>query len=104
MTSFPTVLALALVPAMFGHLSAQQGEPKPATPTVPAARIQATPVTAAGAGQQPSQDELKAKLADKLAKPFVKHANWTTDYDAARARAKEEGKLVFTYFTRSYSY
>ncbi len=38
-------------------------------------------------------------LRDKLASPFLHHADWTTDYDLARRRAKERTQLVFGYFT-----
>ncbi len=51
-----------------------------------------------------SQDELKQLRAEKLAKPVFQKADWMTDYDAARAKAKEEGKLLFAYFTRSYAH
>lgn len=50
-----------------------------------------------------AQGDLEAKLEQKLAKDFVKNAAWVTDYDAAKAQAKESGKLIFAYFTRSYS-
>jgi len=43
------------------------------------------------------------KLEQKLAKPFVKNAAWVTDYDEAKKLAKEQDKLIFAYFTRSYS-
>ncbi len=51
-----------------------------------------------------SQDDLIAERAKKLAKPIFKEANWIFDYDQARAEAKKQGKLLFTYFTRSYAY
>ncbi len=51
-----------------------------------------------------SQDDLIAERAKKLAKPLFKEANWIFDYDEARAEAKKQDKLLFTYFTRSYSY
>ena len=51
-----------------------------------------------------SQDDLIAERAKKLAKPIFKEANWIFDYDEARAEAKKQGKLLFTYFTRSYAY
>ena len=51
----------------------------------------------------PSQDELKQKRTEKLAKEVFKKATWVTDFDEARALAKKEGKLLFTYFTRSYA-
>ncbi|MHC4958398.1 MAG: hypothetical protein ACYTGN_08470 [Planctomycetota bacterium] len=43
------------------------------------------------------------KLEAKLAKPFAKNAEWITDYDAAKAKAVQSGKLIFAYFTRSYA-
>ena len=49
------------------------------------------------------QAELRAKYEQKIAKDFVSSGNWILDYDDARAKAKAEGKLLFTYFTRSYS-
>ena len=52
---------------------------------------------------QAQSDDLKAKLDAKLAEAWVKKANWITDYDKARAKAKESGKLIFAYFSRSYS-
>ena len=52
----------------------------------------------------PSQDELITEREKKLAKPVFHEANWLFDYDEARRQAKEQGKLLFTYFTRSYSY
>lgn len=47
-------------------------------------------------------EDLEANLKSKLAQPFVANADWATDYGKALARAKQEGKLVFAYFTRSY--
>lgn len=52
---------------------------------------------------QPSQDDLIQKRTEKLAKEVFKKAPWVADYDAARAQAKKENKLLFTYFTRSYA-
>ena len=51
----------------------------------------------AGAG------ELEERLDAKLKKDFVSNARWVLDYEEALARAEKEGKLVFAYFTRSYS-
>lgn len=51
----------------------------------------------------PNQDDLKAKRTEKLKKPVFTKAPWVTDYDKAREQAKKEGKLLFTYFTRSYA-
>lgn len=50
-----------------------------------------------------ADDALQAKYDEKIAKAFVAHGGWILDYDEARAKAKKEGKVIFTYFTRSYS-
>ena len=86
-----TVLALA------GVVVAQ--EPKPAQPAQPALRL-----AAPAAPQQKSQEELKKLLDEELALPVFKNAPWTFDYDKARAEAKNSGKLIFGYFSRSYAY
>ncbi len=51
-----------------------------------------------------AQDDLVAKRDKKLAEPFLKKADWITDFDEAKAAAKNDGKLIFAYFTRSYAY
>lgn len=53
--------------------------------------------------RQKSQEELKTLREEKLALDFLKNASWITDYDKARAEAKKSKKVIFTYFTRSYS-
>ena len=50
-----------------------------------------------------ADDALKAKYEEKIAKPFVSHGSWCVDFDEARERATKDGKLIFVYFTRSYS-
>lgn len=50
-----------------------------------------------------AQDDLVAKRDAKLASPFLKNADWITDYDKAIAAARKTGKPIFGYFTRSYS-
>lgn len=66
---------------------------------VPAVRLQLAPA------QSPkSQQELAELREAKLAKPVFRLAPWVTDYDAARAAAAKEGKLIFAYFTRSYAH
>ena len=50
-----------------------------------------------------SQEDLVKRRAAKVAKPWFTDYGWTSDYDKARATAKESGKLIFTYFTRSYA-
>ncbi|MFO1050752.1 MAG: hypothetical protein U1F36_00890 [Planctomycetota bacterium] len=97
------VLAVSLASSLCGMLAAQEGTTKPApAPTQPAAAARL--IAAPQQQGEPTQAELQKKYDEKLAKPFVEKSKWTTDYDAARARAKEEHKLLFTYFTRSYAY
>lgn len=54
--------------------------------------------------QQKNQEELKQLRAEKMAKEVFKKADWSFDYDAARAKAKKTGKPIFAYFTRSYAH
>lgn len=61
-------------------------------------------VAAAQGPTQPTQDELKQKRAEKLGKPVFHRAAWQFDYDQARALAKQEGKLLLVYFTRTYAH
>lgn len=56
--------------------------------------------TAPAAAQQ---DDLIAKRDKKLAGEWLKKGGWYTDYDKARAKAAETNRLIFGYFTRSYS-
>jgi len=53
------------------------------------------------AGAAAAQEDLEAKLAAKLFKPFVKNADWVLDFDEARRKSKERNKPIFAYFTRS---
>ena len=46
---------------------------------------------------------LEEKLAKKLKSPFIQNAAWELDYDAALQKAKEQKKLVFAYFSRSFA-
>jgi len=55
------------------------------------------------AKEEDQQAALRAKYDKKVALAFVGHGGWIVDYDAARAKAKAEGKLIFAYFTRSYA-
>jgi len=58
----------------------------------------------AAAGTAIADDaELQDKYEKKIAKKFVADGGWVLDYDEARQRAKAEDKLIFIYFTRSYS-
>lgn len=50
------------------------------------------------------QETLKEKRDQKLEAEWLKKADWITDYDKARENSKKSKKLIFAYFTRSYSY
>ena len=47
----------------------------------------------------PQQQDPAAQLTAKLASPFLRAAAWELDWDAARARARAQKKLIFGYFT-----
>lgn len=49
------------------------------------------------------QEELKKKRDEKIAAEVFQKAPWIFDYDQARAAAKQSGKPIFAYFTRSYA-
>ncbi|MBC8327914.1 MAG: hypothetical protein ISR76_07485 [Planctomycetes bacterium] len=86
--------------ALGGGLAAQAATP--AKTGVPAAKIQPAPKQDA---QDPAEQQAKfqASYAEKLKKEFIAHGGWITDWEAARAKAKAEGKVIFTYFSRSYA-
>ncbi len=60
-------------------------------------------VTASGPVKAQEEQTLEQRLESKLKEPFVSNAPWVLDYAEALKKAKEENKLVFAYFTRSYS-
>lgn len=70
------------------------------TRLLPAAALLATLLP--GQAQERSQDEYKQMRAETLAKEVFKKAPWLLDYDKARETAKQEGKLIFAYFTKSF--
>jgi len=49
------------------------------------------------------QAELQEKFEHKMESAFASSGSWLTDYELARKIAKQEGKLMFVYFTRSYA-
>ena len=49
-------------------------------------------------------DTLEQKRDAKLAEGWLSKSAWLTDWDKARAEAKESGKPIFGYFTRSYAH
>ena len=44
-----------------------------------------------------------AKFEKKVAEPWVAKGGWILDFEEAKALAAKENKLIFAYFTRSYS-
>lgn len=95
MLTYRWLLAAVALPALAGMALAQ-------TPAKPVAKPIAKP--AASQPKQPTQEELVKMRDEKLALPVFQKAHWTFDYDAARAEAKKSGKLIFTYFSRSYAH
>lgn len=47
--------------------------------------------------------DLEKKLEKKLKKDFVTKVDWMTDFNKAKEKAEKEKKVIFAYFTRSYS-
>lgn len=60
-------------------------------------------LTASGLAPARADDELQARYEEKIAKPFVSDGGWIVDYDEALTKAEAEKKIIFAYFTRSYS-
>jgi predicted DNA-binding protein (MmcQ/YjbR family) len=62
-------------------------------------------MAASSAAQSPEENakQLQEKLEAKLKAPFLSKAAWVHDYADAMKKATAEKKLIFAYFTRSYS-
>ena len=58
---------------------------------------------AVGFAQDSAKSEWQAKYEKKVAESWFTENGFTDDYDVARERAKEQGRPIFAYFTRSYS-
>jgi hypothetical protein len=58
---------------------------------------------AVGFAQDTGSSEMQAKYESKVAEAWFTENGFTDDYDVARERAKEAGKPIFAYFTRSYA-
>ncbi|MCO5169176.1 MAG: thioredoxin family protein [Planctomycetes bacterium] len=48
-------------------------------------------------------DELRRRRAAKVEEAWFTRNPWTDDFDVAKERARERGKVIFAYFTRSYA-
>ena len=70
-----------------------------------AAAIVALSVSVGGAGEpaEPTPEQLRDRYAALIASDWFAAGGWTEDYDAALARAKETGRPILAYFTRSYA-
>ncbi len=76
----------------------------PAQETPKSQPQKAMAIQPAPAPKAQTQEEL-VKLRDtKLAKDVFHQHAWLTDLAKARALAKESGKPIFTYISRSYAY
>lgn len=53
--------------------------------------------------QDGQQEKFKANYESKVQEAWFVEGKWLEDFDAAKAQAKKENKVVFAYFTRSYS-
>jgi hypothetical protein len=62
----------------------------------------ALPASICGQGDPTSQEDLIARKAAALDKPFRHAANWFVDFSAAKAEATRTNKPIFAYFSRSY--
>lgn len=47
--------------------------------------------------------KLQKQYDEKVSKPWFTENGFTADYDEALAKAKETGKPIFAYFTRSFA-
>jgi len=59
---------------------------------------------ASAAAAQDGQEQLRKKYEAKLEESWFADYGWIADYDEALAAAKESGKPILAYFSRSYSY
>ena len=51
----------------------------------------------------PAQGSLEDRKKASLRKPFLANAPWVSSLERAKADARETGKLIFGYFSRSYA-
>ena len=65
--------------------------------------VSAIPSIAVAQQAPPTPAELKSRLEKELSAAWIKNADWVMDFDAAKAKSKASGKLIFAYFTRSYA-
>ena len=49
------------------------------------------------------QGDMLHRKTELLAEAWLQKANWVMSYPEARAKAKQSGKMIFAYFTRSYA-
>ncbi|PIE25023.1 MAG: hypothetical protein CSA62_01605 [Planctomycetota bacterium] len=53
--------------------------------------------------QAEQQAKFQANYEKKVQEDWFVKGKWVDDFDTAKERAKKENKVVFAYFTRSYS-
>ena len=71
-------------------------------PSISIAILVSALACAANLGAQ-SQEEMLKRWEAKQNESWFQDGAWQPDFAAAKARAKEEGKLILAYFSRSYS-
>ena len=66
--------------------------------------VKAVPIQAPQKAQRTyDQEKMKASYEDMLTHDWYKDGGWITDFAVAKTRAKESGKPIFAYFTRTYA-
>ena len=53
--------------------------------------------------QGKTQEQLTEQWEQKQAEAWFTGGEWSADFAAAKERAKQEGKVILAYFSRSYS-
>lgn len=49
------------------------------------------------------QEQMKANYAEMQTHSWFTNGDWITDFAAAKAKARETGRPIFAYFTRTYA-
>ena len=49
------------------------------------------------------QEDMQHRKEELLSEPWLQKANWVMSFAEAKAKARETGRMIFGYFTRSYA-
>ena len=72
--------------------------------SVLAAGVLLTGFAGAQQRQAPDQEEMKTNYQELLDAEWYQKGGWTTDFDAAKAKATKLGVPILAYFTRTYAF